>query len=186
MSPQFSHGPAATLWAAVALTCLTLLAHGPAGAAARAGAQAPTFRLEGFDGSTVTLARFAGRPLYINVFASWCPPWRGPVPPRGAGPHPHGCRAGSPLIGAPQQRFGGRVAFLAVSTQEAAAPARRFASEMHATFPVAIDRGRMGIAYGAVSLPDSFFIDRHGVVRAVVHGPVDRVTLERDLTEIAG
>jgi thiol-disulfide isomerase/thioredoxin len=118
----------------------------------------------------VTLARFAGRPLYINVFASWCPP----------------CRDEFPRIVAAQQRFGGRVAFLAVSTQEAAAPARRFASEMHATFPVAIDRGRMGIAYGAVSLPDSFFIDRHGVVRAVVHGPVDRVTLERDLTEIAG
>jgi len=170
MSPQFSHGPAATLWAAVALTCLTLLAHGPAGAAARAGAQAPTFRLEGFDGSTVTLARFAGRPLYINVFASWCPP----------------CRDELPRIVAAQQRIGGRVAIHARSTPEAAAPARRFASEMHATFPVAIDRGRMGIAYGAVSLPDSFFIDRHGVVRAVVHGPVDRVTLERDLTEIAG
>ena len=103
------------------------------------------------------------------MFASWCAP----------------CRAEFPRIVAAQRRFGDRVTFLAVSTQEAAALARRFVTEMHATFPVAIDRGRMGIAYGATSLPDSYFVDRHGVVRAVVNGPVDVATLEHDLAEIA-
>jgi len=138
-------------------------------AEARAGEPAPAFRLESFDGSIVTLAQFAGKPLYINVFASWCPP----------------CRTEFPRIVAAQRRYGNRVTFLAVSTQEPAAPAKRFANAMHATFPVAIDRGRMGLSYGARSLPDSYFVDRHGVVRAVVNGPVDAVTLDHDLAEIA-
>ena len=138
-------------------------------AEARAGEPAPAFRLEGFDGSIVTLARFAGKPLYINVFASWCPP----------------CREEFPRIISAQRRYGNRVTFLAVSTQEAAAPAKRFANAMHATFPVAIDRGRMGLTYGARALPDSYFVDRHGIVRAVVNGPVDAATLDHDLAEIA-
>jgi cytochrome c biogenesis protein CcmG, thiol:disulfide interchange protein DsbE len=151
---------------------LTLLGLGPApqaSAEARAGRPAPAFRLEGFDGSIVTLARFAGKPLYINVFASWCPP----------------CREEFPRIVSAQRRYGNRVTFLAVSTQEAAVLAKRFTNAMHATFPVAIDRGRMGLTYGARSLPDSYFVDRHGIVRAVVHGPVDAATLDRDLAEIA-
>jgi peroxiredoxin len=153
-----------------ALLALASTLGGTASAAVRPGVPAPAFRLEGFDGSVVALARFSGRPLFINVFASWCPP----------------CREEFPRIVSAQRRYGSRVAFLGVSTQEAAAPARRFASDMHATFPIAIDRGRMGIAYGAVSLPDSYFVDRHGIVRAVVHGPLDPRTLERDLAEIAG
>ena len=48
----------------------------PAGlAVAERGEPLPTFRLSGLDGQSVDLPRaYAGRPLLINVWASWCGP----------------------------------------------------------------------------------------------------------------
>ncbi|MFC6841023.1 TlpA family protein disulfide reductase [Xanthomonas theicola] len=47
----------------------------PAGvAAARPGDLAPALRLSTLDGSGLTLAQFRGRPLLVNVWASWCEP----------------------------------------------------------------------------------------------------------------
>jgi thiol-disulfide isomerase/thioredoxin len=46
----------------------------PAGVAARPGDPAPALRLATLDGGALTLAQFRGRPLLVNVWASWCEP----------------------------------------------------------------------------------------------------------------
>ena len=155
---------------AVALGC-ALLAAAPADASGSVtvGKQAPAFRLADLRGAPVTLARFRGRPLYINVFASWCPP----------------CRSELPAIVAAHARYGDRVTFLGVDAQETSTAARAFSQAMKIAFPVALDRGQMAVTYGAGSLPDSYFVDRSGVVRAVVHGRIDPAVLERELARIA-
>ncbi|MDV0439639.1 TlpA family protein disulfide reductase [Xanthomonas sacchari] len=43
-------------------------------AAARPGDPAPALRLPTLDGGHLTLAQFRGRPLLVNVWASWCEP----------------------------------------------------------------------------------------------------------------
>ncbi|MDL5367522.1 TlpA disulfide reductase family protein [Xanthomonas sp. NCPPB 2654] len=43
-------------------------------AAARPGDMAPALRLPTLDGGSLTLERFRGRPLLVNVWASWCEP----------------------------------------------------------------------------------------------------------------
>jgi thiol-disulfide isomerase/thioredoxin len=143
----------------------------PASAAgiATVGKQAPAFRLADLHGAPLTLQQFRGRPLYINVFASWCPP----------------CRTELPRIVSAHRRYGERIAFLGVDAQETTSVARRFAGEMKLAFPIALDRGQMAVSYGAGSLPESVFIDRRGVVRAVVHGQIAPDELERDLAAIA-
>ncbi|HTJ27707.1 MAG TPA: TlpA disulfide reductase family protein [Candidatus Limnocylindria bacterium] len=140
-----------------------------AGGVATVGKQAPAFRLADLEGGPLTLQQFRGKPLYINVFASWCPP----------------CRTELPRIVSAHDRFGDRVTFLGVDAQETSGVARRFAQEMKVGFPVALDRGQMAVSYGAAALPESVFIDRHGVVRAVVRGEITPAQLERNLTEIA-
>ncbi len=156
---------------AAALALAWLAAAAPAGASgvAAVGKQAPAFRLADLHGAPVTLARFRGRPLYINLFASWCPP----------------CRTELPAIVAAHARYGDRVTFLGVDAQETSGTARAFSRRMRIGYAVALDRGQMAVSYGAGSLPDSFFVDRTGVVRAVVHGQIDPAALERDLALIA-
>lgn len=46
----------------------------PPVAAARPGDPAPALRLPTLDGGHLTLAQFRGRPLLVNVWASWCEP----------------------------------------------------------------------------------------------------------------
>ncbi len=154
---------------ALGIAALALAAPASASEVAAAGKRAPAFRLADLRGAPVTLERFRGRPLYINVFASWCPP----------------CRTELPAIVAAHARYGDRVGFLGVDAQEPSAAARRFIAQMKIAFPVALDRGQMAVSYGAAALPDSYFVDRAGVVRAVVHGPIAPAALERDLALIA-
>lgn len=151
------------------LVAFGLAAPASAGEIAAVGKQAPAFRLADLDGAPLTLERFRGKPLYINVFASWCPP----------------CRSELPRIVSAHEKYGARITFLGVDAQETSGVAKRFAQEMKLAFPVALDRGQMAVTYGAVGLPESVFIDRHGVVRAVVRGEITPAALERDLAEIA-
>jgi len=130
---------------------------------------APPFVLETPAGSELTLRSFAGRPLVLNVFASWCPP----------------CREELPRIVSAARRSGTRVAFLGVDEQEAEGMATSFAREMRVPYPIAVDHGQFAASYGARSLPETIFVDAHGTVRAIVHGAIPAATLERNLALIA-
>ena len=130
---------------------------------------APPFLLETSTGSEVTLHSYAGRPLVLNVFASWCPP----------------CREELPRIVSAARRSGSRVAFLGVDEQEAEHMATAFAKEMRLPYPFAIDHGQFAASYGAQSLPETIFVDSHGTVRALVHGAISAAALERNLARIS-
>lgn len=130
---------------------------------------APKFLLETPSGGSLTLADFAGKPLVINAFASWCPP----------------CRLELPMLAATARRERNRVTFLGVDEQEATEIATSFAKSMRLPFAIGLDRGQFAASYGATSLPVTVFIDAHGTIRAIQHGAIDAPTLERDLKRIA-
>jgi len=131
--------------------------------------RAPKFLLETPGGSTLTLRDLAGKPLVLNVFASWCPP----------------CRQELPLLAAAARRVAPRITFIGVDEQEATEIATTFAKQMHLPYAIAIDHGQFAASYDTVSLPETIFIDERGIVRAIVHGPIDAPTLARDLALIA-
>ncbi len=131
---------------------------------------APAFDLETpGGGGDITLRSFAGRPLVMNVFASWCPPCREELP-----------RIVSAAHGAPK-----RVAFLGVDEQEAEQMATTFAKQMHLPYPIAMDRGQFAASYGARSLPETIFVDAHGTVRAIVRGTISAEVLAKNLAAIS-
>ncbi|GAC1301285.1 MAG: hypothetical protein NVSMB19_09220 [Vulcanimicrobiaceae bacterium] len=160
----------------VALAALLALTLGPvlparAGAAtvAAVGKPAPKFLLETPAGGDLTLRSYAGKPLVLNVFASWCPP----------------CREELPLSVTSARRRAPAIAFLGVDAQESAQVATAFARAMRLPYPIAIDHGQFAASYGAVSLPVTIFVDARGTVRAIQRGALDAETLERDLALIA-
>lgn len=136
---------------------------------AAVGRPAPKFLLETPSGGDVTLRSFAGKPLVMNVFASWCPP----------------CRAELPLFVAAAHKRGHAVAFLGVDAQESSQIATTFARAMRLPYPIALDHGQFAASYGAISLPVTIFVDARGVVRAIQHGAIDAPSLARDLAAMA-
>jgi thiol-disulfide isomerase/thioredoxin len=121
---------------------------------ARVGNVAPAFNLEDADGRQIDSRRFANRPMYINFFASWCPP----------------CKQELPNVVRQYPRFRGRVAFIGVDEQESPAAVKAFLRRMRIEYPVGIDAGAAGAVYGVASLPQSVFVDRHGIVRRIWRG----------------
>ncbi|MHB1242163.1 MAG: TlpA family protein disulfide reductase [Gaiellaceae bacterium] len=123
---------------------------------------APAFDLKTLDGEPVRLAELKGKPIIVNFWASWCSE----------------CRKEHPLIMAAHDRFGDRIAFVGVVFQDSAKNARGFLREMGVTaaetYPNLLDPGsRTAIDYGVYGVPETFFIDRKGVV---VGKRVGRVT----------
>jgi cytochrome c biogenesis protein CcmG/thiol:disulfide interchange protein DsbE len=144
-------------------------AGGAAVLVAAVGKPAPVFMLEDLSGAPLSSKTLRGKPLYINVFATWCPP----------------CRIELPEIVRSYERFKTKVAFLGVDEQEPAGKIEPFRRTMGIRYPVAIDWGQMEASYRAHSVPTSVFIDRHGIVRALYRGPIPDTLLQRYLQLIA-
>jgi len=120
--------------------------------------------LLGRPGSRVTLASYAGRPLIINFFASWCPP----------------CRRETPMLAKWYVSMHGRVSVLGIDSNDETAPALRFVQKAGVHYPVAVDPypSRTTTSYGVLALPQTFFLNaRHRIVLHVL-GPLTA----RDLT----
>lgn len=137
------------------------------------GRAAPAFSLTRLDGGgTVSLSDFAGRPVVINFWASWCIP----------------CAEEFPLLsGARRQHAPAGLEILGVVHDDDPAAAQRFADAHGATWPLLLDPANEAWrAYGGVFLPVTFFVDREGVVRAVSYGTPTEQALAAQIARITG
>lgn len=134
----------------------------------RVGDAAPAFFLATLDGISLT-GDFHGRPAYINIFATWCPP----------------CRRELPSILQQARTYRDRIVFLFVDEQEAPTKVQSFASSVGLLTPVAVDRGEFAATFNVQGLPESIFIDRHGIVRYIQRGSIPDDVLADQLGKLA-
>lgn len=124
----------------------------------REGFSAPDFTLETLEGETITLSDLRGQVVIVNLWSSWCPP----------------CRAEMPAIEQIYQSYKARgLEVLAVNTtyQDSEKAAAQFAQDFGLTFPILLDRdGAVSRRYQLQALPTTYFIDRQGIIRAVIPG----------------
>lgn len=134
------------------------------------GQPAPDFTLRGPKGETVRLADFAGQPLLINFWATWCPP----------------CRFEMPLLQQTYEKLKDKgFVVLAVDVQEGPELVNPYIEQMGLTFPVALDRGgSVANAYRVAALPTTVFVDSNGIVTNIHRGALVESTLQRYLDEI--
>lgn len=116
----------------------------------RIGAQAPDFTVQD-DEAKIALAQFRGQVVVLNFWASWCPP----------------CIEETPSLVAMQQELKAKgVVVVAVSIDEDEQAYHRFIKQYGITFPTVRDPdGRIEQLYGTVKIPETYIIDRNGMLR---------------------
>jgi len=113
---------------------------------------AEDFELASLAGGTVKLSDYRGRVLFLNFWATWCPP----------------CRGEMPSMERLHRLLGGRgLEIVAVDLQEPKDTVQKFVTDNSITFTVLLDtRGAVGGAWGAQSIPTTYLIDRKGRILA--------------------
>ena len=123
------------------------------------------FQLTDLDGRPVRLADLRGRVVWLNFWASWCPP----------------CQFETPTLREIDERYRDRgVSVVAVNVQETVETARAYATRYDWQFTVGADvSAAIFHAYHVYALPTQFIIDRNGLVRQIVNGPLDVTSASR-------
>lgn len=113
---------------------------------------APDFTLSDLDGNSVSLSDYAGTPLLVNFWATWCPP----------------CRSELPLIQQYQDQYAGDFVVLAVDGAETAEDVRSFAEAQGYTMMFLLDTDyAVAELYQVRGFPTSVFIDADGAIQKV-------------------
>jgi thiol-disulfide isomerase/thioredoxin len=116
------------------------------------GGPAPPLTARTLDGSPASLAALRGRPVLVNVWATWCEP----------------CRQELPELAALHARFAGRADIVAVNVdrERNGDAVRGFVAKRALPFAVWLDPGdATSAALGVAALPATVLVDRAGVIR---------------------
>lgn len=138
--------------AGLGLGVWALTRFGPAAGPVTVGSRAPEFRALNINtGDSVALSDYEGQVTLVNIWATWCGP----------------CRAEMPSMQEAYARLRDRgFAIAAVSIDEGSVEeVRNFQRELGLTFDILHDRsGRIQQVYQTTGVPESFLVDRDGVI----------------------
>lgn len=134
---------------------------------------APDFTVYDKDGNEVHLSDFAGKPIVLNFWASWCSP----------------CKSEMPDFNQAYLDYGEEVQFLMVNmtdgSRETVESASAFIEEQGYAFPVFYDTGYdAALTYGAYALPTTYFIDAEGYGVAWAQSALSAENLQKGLDMI--
>lgn len=143
---------------------------GDSSTAPKVGNKAPAFSGTALDGSSVTLAALAGHPVVVNFWASWCTPCRDEFPVL------HDKLAAHTADG---------LAIVGVLYKDQAELGKAFSTDFGATWPTVTDpNGTIADSYLIAAPPQTFFIDKSGVIRAVQIGQMSADVFETQYAKI--
>ncbi|MDQ2807449.1 MAG: TlpA family protein disulfide reductase [Chloroflexota bacterium] len=134
------------------------------------GYLAPDFMLTALDGQAVQLRAYRGRPVWINLWATWCVP----------------CRTEMPAMQTLYSRYQSQgLIVLGVNAQEDPARVRSFVSDGHFTWQFLLDPDSLvRRKYVFTGIPSHVFVDRAGVIQQITIGELDAATMAEYLGRI--
>ena len=147
------------------------------------GKPAPAFVLEDLNGNKVSLASYKGKAVLINFWATWCAP----------------CKIETPWIIELRNKYAAQgFEVLGVSADDLNRDDPKdlakdkmeivqSAQKLHINYPVLIDGGSLDKPYGGLDeLPESFFVNRKGVVVAAQLGLTSKDDIESNIKKALG
>ena len=155
----------AVLFFAVLAIGFAALASAPT-ASAKAAPDEALVGLNTGDATIYGLAR--EKPLYLNFWATWCPP----------------CVGEMPAIEAMYRKYGDRIGFAAVSVDDSASDAQKMIAERGMNVPVYTgDVNKIGMDYSLDAIPKSILIGTDGTIIAEHLGGMSEAELEAFLSK---
>jgi len=142
------------------------------GLAAAALASAADFRLTDDRGRTLTLAKFKGKVVLLNFWATWC----------------HGCVQEIPWLVEYQHKYKRKgLQVIGVSMDEDGwKSVRPYLSRHPLNYPVVIGGEALAQNFGLENMPMTLLFDRDGKIAAKHPGMVDREDCDREIQELLG
>lgn len=141
--------------------------------APKEGFLAPDFTLEDAQGQIYRLSELQGKPVLVNLWASWCAP----------------CKEEMPAMQAVYETYapqGFMLLAVNATSQDSQSAAIDFAQARGLTFPILFDRdGAVTTRYQVQAMPTSFFVDQQGIVRKVIiGGPMTQAFLVSEIEHL--
>lgn len=138
---------------------------------AEKGYRAPDFTITDMNGNKVSLKDYAGKPVFINFWASWCEP----------------CREEMPYIEEAYTQYKDQIEFLMINViaVDTIKDMQAFMNEFGLTFPVLLDqKNTVSDLYRIYGYPTSYFITDKGVIAEKVAGGMSKQMFNRLLKNI--
>lgn len=124
------------------------------------GMVAPALRLSDPSGKSHGFSELRGSVVFVNFWATWCPP----------------CREEMPSIQALYSQFKDREGFRMVTVlyKEDYQKAMAYMKENNYDFPVTVDSNEeTARSYGVTGVPETYIVDKKGILRKKMIGPSD-------------
>ena len=123
------------------------------------------------DGNPIRLADLRGKAVWLDFWATWCPP----------------CQAEMPILRDMSERYADQASrSSAVSVQESSpADVADYAQRYELGYTIGFDAsGDIFHAYRGFALPTQYFIDPNGVIASIVGAPLDEAGATRQIEAI--
>lgn len=137
------------------------------------GRPALPFALTTYEGAPVSLEAHRGHVVLLNFWASWCYP---------------ACYEEAPVLESAWRAYRERgLVVIGIDIQDTEAAGRRFIQQFGLTFPNAPDpKGKVSIDYGVYGVPETFLIDRRGLIRDKKVGAVTEAYIKEKVEALLG
>ena len=133
---------------------------------------APDFSLKDLDGKNIAFSDYSGKVLFLNFWASWCPPCRNEIPG---------------FVEVYEKYKNQGMVILGVSVDHGGVDlVKSFAKQNNITYPLAMVTRQIIEDYRpGNSIPFTIIIDREGKIRERHLGYLDKRELERIFLELS-
>ena len=113
------------------------------------GKKAPNFSLKNMNNKEVTLRELEGKKVFINFWASWCPP----------------CKAEMPDIQKLEENHGEDIEIIAVNLEEEKTKVEKYLNNEELDFTVLLDKNnKVAGQYLVRAIPTSYFLNEKGII----------------------
>lgn len=133
---------------------------------AQIGKMAHPFKITTFDGHKMSLEELKGKPVVLNFWASWCV----------------ACRQEAHILESAHQKYTPQgIVFIGIAINDTREASLAFIRRYGKTYWLAPDdeMGNISLDYGVTAVPETFLIDRQGMIVEKVLGAIDRATLQK-------
>ena len=132
------------------------------------GKPAPEFALKAVGtGQTIDIAALRGKPVVLNFWATWCVP----------------CYQEHPVL-VENALLISNVQFIGVVFNDTEDKINAFLREHGSAYPTLLDeQGKTAIAYGVGGVPETYFLNRQGVIVAKFTGPMTTEILQSNVAK---